>query len=224
MALVFADRVKETSTTTGTGSYTLAGAEAGHQSISDAVGAGNQAYFCAEDGTDWEVFLGTYNEGSLSRGTILASSNSGSAVDWGAGTKNVFLVVPASVISEFSPKKITEVIKSSTGNLSVAECSGTLISNYGQSAANTQTLPTAQAGLSGTCIIATAGAGAFHLKAGANDKIYLDGTALDDGDKASISTPAIGNSMSFIAFQTGSGTFDWLVISGPGATVTDGGA
>jgi len=118
----------------------------------------------------------------------------------------------------------TEVIQAATDTLTAAECSGTFINNYGQGAANTQTLPAAAVGLNGIVHIATAGAGAFHLKAGAGDKIYLNGIALDDGDKASIATPAVGNSMTFWSFQTGAAAFDWMVVSGAATTVTDGGA
>ena len=96
MALVVKDRVKETTTTTGTGTVTLAGAETGFQSFS-VIGDGNTTYYAIEDGTDWEVGLGTYTASgtTLSRDTILDSSNSGSLVDWGAGTKNVFVTYPA---------------------------------------------------------------------------------------------------------------------------------
>jgi len=118
----------------------------------------------------------------------------------------------------------TEVVQAATDTLTAAECSGTFINNYGQGAANTQTLPAAAEGLNGIVHIATAGAGAFHLKANTGDKIYLNGTALTDGDKASIATPAVGNSMTFWAFQTGAGAYDWMVSSGVGTTVTDGGA
>src|SRR5574337_102816 len=97
---VFADRVKETTTTTGTGTVTLAGAATGYQSFA-AVGNGNTCYYCETDGTNWEVILGTYTASgtTLSKTTILSSSNSGSAVTWGAGSKDVFLVTPASVVS-----------------------------------------------------------------------------------------------------------------------------
>ena len=96
MALVLKDRVKETTTTTSTGTYTLAGAVTGFQSFS-VVGDGNTTYYTVTDGTDWEVGIGTYTSSgtTLSRDTILESSNSGSAVNWGAGSKDVFLTYPA---------------------------------------------------------------------------------------------------------------------------------
>lgn len=96
MALVHADRVKETSTTTGTGTYTLAGAVTGFQSFA-AIGDTNTCYYTAEDGTDWESGIGTYTSSgtTLARTTILASSNAGSAVNWGAGTRNIFVSLSA---------------------------------------------------------------------------------------------------------------------------------
>jgi hypothetical protein len=96
MAIVVKDRVKETTTTTGTGTYTLAGAATGFQSFA-VVGSGNATYYTVTDGTNWEVGAGTYTLSgtTLSRDLILASSNSGSAVNWGAGSKDVFLTYPA---------------------------------------------------------------------------------------------------------------------------------
>lgn len=96
MALVLKDRVKETTSTTSTGTYTLAGAVTGYQSFS-VVGDGNTTYYTVTDGTNWEVGIGTYTLSgtTLSRDTILASSNSGNAVSWGAGSKDVFLTYPA---------------------------------------------------------------------------------------------------------------------------------
>ena len=96
MALVLKDRVKETTTTTSTGTYTLGGAQVGYQAFS-VVGDGNTTYYTVTDGTDWEVGIGTYTLSgtTLSRDTILASSNSGNAVNWGAGTKDAFLTYPA---------------------------------------------------------------------------------------------------------------------------------
>lgn len=98
MALVHADRVKETSTTTGTGTYSLAGAATGFQTFVAGIGNGNTCLYCAEDGTDWEVGVGTVTDATpdtLARTTILASSNAGGAVNWGAGTRTLFCTLAA---------------------------------------------------------------------------------------------------------------------------------
>jgi hypothetical protein len=98
MALVLLDRVRETSATTGTGTITLAGAVYGYQSFS-AVGNGNQTYYTIYDQTSgaWEVGIGTYTLSgtTLSRTTVLSSSNGGTLVNFGAGTKDVFVTYPA---------------------------------------------------------------------------------------------------------------------------------
>jgi hypothetical protein len=98
MALVLADRVRETTTTAGTGTVTLAGAVTGFQSFS-AVGDGNTTYYTiAGQGTsEWEVGIGTYTSSgtTLSRDSVLASSNSGNLVNFSAGTKDVFVTYPA---------------------------------------------------------------------------------------------------------------------------------
>lgn len=95
MALVIADRVKETSTTTGTGTLTLGGAVSGYQTFGTAIGSGNTCYYAIALNSDWEVGIGTVGTGTLARTTILASSNSNSAVNFGAGTKEVFVTYPA---------------------------------------------------------------------------------------------------------------------------------
>lgn len=98
MALVVKDRVKETTTSTGTGTVTLGGAASGYQSFS-VVGDGNTTYYSIIDAenNDWEVGLGTYTASgtTLSRDTVLESSNSGSLVNFSAGTKTVFSTYPA---------------------------------------------------------------------------------------------------------------------------------
>ena len=98
MAFVVKDRVKVSSTTTGTGTFTLGSAAVGFQSFS-VIGDGNTTYYTIVDGTsgDWEVGIGTYSDiaGTLSRGTILESSNGGTAVNFGAGSKDVFVAYPA---------------------------------------------------------------------------------------------------------------------------------
>jgi hypothetical protein len=99
MAFVVADRVQETTTSTGTGTITLAGAVTGFQSFA-AIGNGNTTFYTIADqtGSNWEVGVGTYTSSgtTLSRDTVLSSSNSGSLVNFSAGTKNVFVTYPAS--------------------------------------------------------------------------------------------------------------------------------
>ena len=100
MALVIKDRVKETTTTTGTGTYTLAGAEVGFQSFS-AIGNGNTTYYAVTNNNDWEVGIGTYTASgtTLARTTILSSSNSNNAVNWSSGEKSVIVTQPSSKAS-----------------------------------------------------------------------------------------------------------------------------
>jgi hypothetical protein len=97
MALIVADRVKEVTTTTGTGTYTLGGAVDGFQAFSAVTVDTDTVYYAITDDTDWEVGIGTIGgtQTTLARTTILSSSNSGSAVNWGVGTKNIFLTYPA---------------------------------------------------------------------------------------------------------------------------------
>ena len=96
MAFVLADRVKETTTSTGTTAVTLLGAATGFQSFS-AIGNANTTYYTIQGTTEWEVGIGTYTSSgtSLSRDTVLASSNSGSLVNFSAGTKDVWCDYPA---------------------------------------------------------------------------------------------------------------------------------
>jgi hypothetical protein len=96
MALVLADRVLETTTSTGSGTITLAGAKQGYQSFS-AIGNGNQTYYTISGGAEWEVGIGTYTSSgtTLSRDSVLSSSNSNTKVTFSAGTKDVFVTYPS---------------------------------------------------------------------------------------------------------------------------------
>ena len=96
MALAFADRVQDTTTTTGTGTITLANSPpTGFQSFA-AIGDGNTTYYTLTSGSAWEVGIGTYTASgtTLSRTTILSSSNSGAAITL-SGTSTVFCTYPA---------------------------------------------------------------------------------------------------------------------------------
>ena len=101
MALVLNDRVKETTTSTGTGTINLAGAETGFETFVAGIGNSNTTYYAIvhTSANEFEVGLGTVTDASpdtLSRTTIISSTNSDSAVDFSAGTKNVFCTLPAS--------------------------------------------------------------------------------------------------------------------------------
>lgn len=103
MALIFADRVQETTTTTGTGTITLNGASSGYSSFNSQLADADTCYYAIEsidsNGNltgEWEVGLGTYQDpDTLERTSVLKSSNSNSLVNFGSGTKRVFLTVPA---------------------------------------------------------------------------------------------------------------------------------
>lgn len=114
------------------------------------------------------------------------------------------------------------VTQAATDTLTAAECKNSVISNYGQAAENTQTLPAAAAGLKGMVSIAATGVGAFHLKAGAGDKIYLNGTAMADGEKVTLAAPAIGDCATFWTIQTGAAAWDWVFVSGVGLWISGG--
>ncbi len=97
MALILKDRVKETTAVTSTGTATLLGAVTGYQSFS-VIGTGNTCYYtiASQTGSEWEVGIGTYTlPNQLARTTVLSSSNSGSLVNFSAGTKDVFVTQPA---------------------------------------------------------------------------------------------------------------------------------
>ena len=96
MAIVVKDRVKVTSTTTGTGTFTLGSAATGFQDFT-AIGDGNDTYYTIAGGSDFEVGIGTYTASgtTLSSDTVLSSSNSNNLVNFGAGDKDVFVTYPA---------------------------------------------------------------------------------------------------------------------------------
>lgn len=102
MPLVLADRCQETTSTTGTGSFTLTGAVLGYQTFLAGIGNGNRTYYTAVEqaSSNWEIGIGSLSSGTtLSRDTIIASSNSGALVNFGSGVKNVFVDMPSEMIA-----------------------------------------------------------------------------------------------------------------------------
>ena len=114
MALVVADRVRETTTTEGTGTITLGGAVANFETFTANLSDSDTTYYAIVDSSNnaFEVGLGTFTASgtTLARTTIIASSNSNNAVNFGAGTKDVFITVPADKM----------IVKDASGNISVS--------------------------------------------------------------------------------------------------------
>lgn len=132
-----ADRVKETSTTTGTGTLTLAGAASGFQGFVAGIGDGNTCFYAIQEqsGTDWEVGVGTVTDAAsdtLSRDTIIASSNAGAAVNFGAGTKDVFVSYPGANWGPnhcFTPPVNGDFAWINQGTGTIAQTNGGLLTN-----------------------------------------------------------------------------------------------
>ena len=154
MALVIADRVKETTTTTGTGTYTLAGAENGFESFA-SIGNSNTTYYACVLGSNFEVGIGTYTSSgtTLARTTILQSSNSDNAVDWPSGTKVIFCTQPAEKavyldasgnIEAFNASNLTALNASNlaSGTVADARLPGTISSDITGNAASATALET----------------------------------------------------------------------------------
>ena len=125
MAFVLADRVKETTTTTGTGTLTLLGASTGFQSFA-VIGNANTTYYtiAGQTGNEWEVGIGTYSTSgtTLARTTVISSSNAGALVNFSAGTKDVFVTYPA----EYTANGIGGGIGAVILNASTVTANGTI--------------------------------------------------------------------------------------------------
>jgi hypothetical protein len=158
MALIIADRVFETTATTGTGTYTLTGAKTGFQSFA-AVGNGNTTYYACTDGVDYEVGLGTYTASgtTLARTTIIESSNSDAAVNWGAGEKSIFVTLPASkTIFEDASNNVAVGFLTAGGGTLTGDLNGTNItlSGYLRGPSSFTIDPAAHGDNTGTLIVA----------------------------------------------------------------------
>jgi hypothetical protein len=96
MAFVINDRVKETTSTLGTGTVTLSGAQLGFQSFSSGIGASNSTYYTIALGNQWEVGIGSLtNATTFTRDTVISSSNASALVSFTTGIKDIFCSLPA---------------------------------------------------------------------------------------------------------------------------------
>jgi len=217
MALVLNDRVRETSTTTGTGAVSLAGAVTGFDTFAAGIGNSNTVYYCIahQDQDEFEVGLGTLNGDSstLTRTTVISSSNSDSAVDFSSGTKEVFCTLPASkLIFEDANNDVTVGRNLTvTGDLTVSGDDITLATNTDTAimvADGTNFNPVVPSG-----DIGLTNAGVFSISSGVivNDDINAS-AAIADSKLATIST---ADKVSGSAIQIDGAT------DGTGITVAD---
>src|SRR6056300_1216512 len=195
MALVVNDRVKQTSTTTGTGTFDLTGTISGFESFVTGIGNSNTTYYAiVNENGEFEVGLGTVTDAAtdtLSRDTIISSSNSDSAVNFGAGTKNVFCTLPASkaVILD-SSGNIVANNGSNLTNLNASNvASGTLASD------RLPTVPTTKGGTGLTAIgtanqVIAVNAGATALEYQTVDLANLNADNLTSGTVPDARFPA----------------------------------
>jgi hypothetical protein len=238
MALVLADRVKESSTTTGTGTFTLDGAATGYQTFSAAIGNGNTCYYTIAGQTtnEWEVGIGTVGASSLARTTILSSSNAGSAVTFSAGTKDVFVTYPAE--KSVYRDSTGDTVQQNFGALSV-----TNTATIGNAALTTGTISTAPAAstdivnktyvdtlvssgvhfhtpvrvesptpLTVTYNNGTAGVGATLTNAGTQVALSIDGVALSVSDRVLVYTQANATQNGvYVVTSVGSGSTNWVM-------------
>ena len=199
MALVLKDRVQETTTTTGTGTLTLGGAVTGYQSFS-AIGNANTTYYAiyANGGSEWEVGIGTYTASgtTLSRDTVLASSNSGSLVNFSAGTKNVWCDYPAgkAVYTDSSGNVTGYAISNGTINgTTIGATSATTGAFTTVTASTSLTTPTVQATSSaGLSLKNTGGTTQMLMGAGGGDNLAINVSTNLNGTNAQIDISPTG--------------------------------
>ena len=236
MALVLKDRVKETSTTAGTGTLTLAGASAGFQSFS-AIGNGNTTYYAIADSTagTWEVGIGTYTSSgtTLSRDTVLSSSNSGSLVTFSSNSKDVFVTYPSeksvyedasNVVVQQSFGAITATSAAlTTGTVSTTPASNTDIANKQYvDGLVTQGIsyhepvfvesPNTTGNLNATYNNGTAGVGATLTNAGTQVALTVDGILMTVGKRVLIyNQTAQAQNGVYTVTTVGDGSTNWVL-------------
>ena len=211
MALVINDRVKETTTTTGTGAVAFGGAVTGFETFAAGVGNSNTTYYAIvhQTANEFEVGLGTLDGDSsdLTRTTVISSSNSDSAVDFAAGTKDVFCTIPASKLIFEDANNDATVGRNLTvtGDLTVSGDDITMATNTSGAALigdGTNFNPVA---ISGDITIGTTGTAAIgsgvivNADVNASAAIAMSKTAFSAGTGVSLST----NTLNVDAAQTG---------------------
>ena len=216
MALVVKDRVKETTATTGTGTLTLAGAVTGFQSFSSALSDGDTTYYAIFESStgEWEVGLGTFTASgtTLARTTILASSNSGSAVNLTAGAADVFITQPAGKAAYFDGSGDLNLTRDPQSALQAAT------KQYVDTIAaagihyHTPVRVESPSNLTATYDNGTAGVGATLTNSGTQAALVIDGITLSTSDRVLVynQTNAAHNGI-YTVTNTGSASTNWVL-------------
>jgi hypothetical protein len=214
MPLVLEDRVREQSTTIGTGTFTLTGAVIGYQTFSSAIGNGNTCYYTISNPgtTEWEVGIGTVSAGQLARTTILSSSNAGALVTFTGGTKDVFVTYP----SEKAVYLDASGNVSALGNVNSGTWQGTAITvPYGGTGATSFT--------SGA-LIKGAGTGPLAPASASDIVSAIGSTAVQNATAAVTSTNLAGGAASQIPYQSGAGATAFIANGTSGQILKSNGA
>jgi hypothetical protein len=239
MALIVKDRVKESTTTTGTANFTLGGAASGFQTFA-VIGNTNTTYYAAVDQAtgDWEVGVGTYSTTgpTLTRDTVLESSNSGSKVVFAAGSKDVFCTYPAerSVYLDAAGSAVSVLdigtLGVSTANITTANITAgtvTTTPTSGNDLVNKTYVDTAVSSgihfhqpvrvespinLNATYNNGTAGVGATLTNAGTQAALVIDGVTVATNDRVLVyqQTTQTQNGI-YVVTNTGSGSTNWVL-------------
>jgi hypothetical protein len=216
MALVVKDRVKETTATTGTGTLTLAGALTGFQSFSSALSDGDTTYYAIFESStgEWEVGLGTFTASgtTLARTTVLASSNSGSAVNLTAGSAEVFITQPATKAAYFDASGDLVLNQDPTSNLQAAT------KQYVDTIAaagvhyHDPVRVEREGNLNATYDNGTSGVGATLTNAGTQAALVIDGVTMVLNDRVLIyeQTNAAHNGV-YTVTNVGSASTNWVL-------------
>ena len=242
MALIIKDRVKVTSGITGTGTATLGAAAIGFQDFS-VIGDTNTTYYtiALQSGSEWEVGIGTVTDTgggvyTLSRDTILESSNAGSAVNFSAGTKDVFVTYPAErsvyLNAAGSAVDVLDIgtVGAGTANITTANITAGVVTTTPVNAtdiANKQYVDNLTAAsihfhepvrvettgnLTATYDNGTAGVGATLTNSGTQVALVIDGVAVSVNDRVLVylQTNQTQNGI-YVVTDIGSGSSNWIL-------------
>jgi hypothetical protein len=244
MAFITADRVKDTSTTTGTGNITVSGsAPFGYRTFSTVLSVSDTFYYCiqGQSTSEWEVGLGTYvSSNQFARTTVLSSSASNSAVLFSSGTKNVFITLPANKTLQFDATGTPTAggVLYGTGSMlaySTVGTSGQFLQSNGSSAPTWTSTGTGTV----TSVAVSGGTTGFTTSGGpvtTSGTITLAGTlAIANGGTNSTATPTAGTipygtgtALAYSSAGTsgqvltsgGSGAPTWTTVTGTGSVTS----